>query len=97
MFAFLIKAGIPDNQLEIVVEPEAASIYCHLMDLDEIQEHDKANRFTRKPGIKYMVLDLGGKCDFCLYRGYRHCDFKLKQPSFGCKDTTAKVNKTREQ
>lgn len=73
---FFIKAGIPDNQLEIVLEPEAASIYCHLMHLDHIQENDKTNRFTRNPGIKYMVLDLGGKCDFCVYRGYRHCDFK---------------------
>lgn len=60
-FLFFIKAGIPDNQLEIVLEPEAASIYCHLMHLDHIQENDKTNRFTRNPGIKYMVLDLGGK------------------------------------
>lgn len=60
----LIKSGIPDNQIEIVVEPEAALIYCHLMHLDDIQERNKPNSITRKPGIKYMVLDLGGKYNF---------------------------------
>lgn len=64
-----IQAGIPDNQLEIVLEPEAASIYCHLMHLDHIQENDKTNRFTRNPGIKYMVLDLGGgTTDITVYK-----------------------------
>lgn len=59
---FFIKAGIPDNQLDIALEPEAASIYCHLMNLDEIQENNRTDSFTRKSGVKYMVVDLGGKC-----------------------------------
>lgn len=61
-FRFIIQAGIPDNQLEIALEPEAASIYCHLMNLDEIQGDNKTESFTRKSGVKYMVVDLGGKC-----------------------------------
>lgn len=56
----LIKAGIPDNHLELVLEPEAASIYCLLMHLDDKDMH-RTNIFTRKHWNKYMVLDLGGK------------------------------------
>lgn len=56
----LIKAGIPDNHLELVLEPEAASIYCLLMHLDD-KDMDSTNIFTRKHWNKYMVLDLGGK------------------------------------
>lgn len=59
---FIIKAGIPDNQLDIALEPEAASIYCHMMHLDEIQRDNKTESFTRKSGVKYMVVDLGGNC-----------------------------------
>lgn len=55
-----IAAGIPDNQLEIALEPEAASIYCHLMHLDEIQKDNTTSTFRRKSGVKYMVVDLGG-------------------------------------
>lgn len=45
------------------------------MHSDHIQENDKTNRFSRKQEIKYMVLDIG-KCNFCLERGYRHCDLE---------------------
>lgn len=57
---FNIKAGIPGNQLEIALEPEAASIYCHLMHLDETQKDNTIKSFTRGPGEKYMMVDLGG-------------------------------------
>lgn len=55
-----IQAGIPDDQLEIALEPEAASIYCHLMHLDDIQSDNTTDSFTRGSGVKYMVVDLGG-------------------------------------
>lgn len=57
---FNIKAGIPGNQLEIALESEAASIYCQLMHLDEIQKDNTTTGFIRGPGVKYMVVDLGG-------------------------------------
>lgn len=60
-----IKAGIPGNQLEIALEPEAASIYCHLMHLDKTQKDNTTNSFIREPGVKYMVVDIGGTC-ICL-------------------------------
>lgn len=59
---FNVKAGIPSDQLEIALEPEAASIYCHLMHLDKIQRDNTTNSFTREPGVKYMVVDIGGTC-----------------------------------
>lgn len=59
---YIIKAGIPGDQLEIALEPEAASIYCHLMHLDETQRDNTTNSFIREPGVKYMVVDIGGTC-----------------------------------
>lgn len=62
---FMIEAskstGIQKDQLKVVLESEAASVYCQYMYLEE----DKAK--TRRdfqdkliPGFKYMVIDLGG-------------------------------------
>lgn len=59
-FIILIKAGIPDNQLEIALEPEAASIYCQLMHLDDIQRDNTSEKWERTSGVNYMVIDLGG-------------------------------------
>lgn len=59
---FNIKAGIPGDQLEIALEPEAASIYCHFMHLNETQRDNTTNSFIREPGVKYMVVDIGGTC-----------------------------------
>lgn len=59
-FIFLNKAGIPARQIEIALEPEAASIYCQLMHLDDIQRGNQANEWNRKTGVKYIVIDLGG-------------------------------------
>nr|XP_034302220.1 heat shock 70 kDa protein 12A-like [Crassostrea gigas] len=62
---FMIEAskatGIQKDQLKIVLESDAASVYCQYMYLEE----DKAK--TRRdfqdkliPGFKYMVIDIGG-------------------------------------
>lgn len=56
IFLSIIKAGIPENQLEIALEPEAASIYCHLTHLDDIRKDHTSGGH----GHKYMVVDLGG-------------------------------------
>lgn len=71
---FNVKAGIPSDQLEIALEPEAASIYCQLMHLDEIQRDNTTNSFTRGPGVKYMVVDIGGTCTCILVCFFKHSD-----------------------
>ncbi|XP_056009904.1 heat shock 70 kDa protein 12A-like [Ostrea edulis] len=55
-----VKAGIPDHQLQIALEPEAASIYCQLMHFDAAKTEKALGNWTRGPGIKYMVIDIGG-------------------------------------
>ena len=47
--------------MKIVLESEAASIYCQYMHLDDFNEQAKENyRDKIIPGYKYMVIDLGG-------------------------------------
>ncbi|XP_062582494.1 heat shock 70 kDa protein 12A-like [Saccostrea cucullata] len=55
-----VKAGLPDKQLQIALEPEAASIYCHLMHFDAVEKQKGKGNWTREMGLKYMVVDLGG-------------------------------------
>ncbi|VDI77973.1 Hypothetical predicted protein [Mytilus galloprovincialis] len=50
-------AGIPDNQLIIALESEAASIYCQYVQKRDID--DNAISVSKK-GTQYMVVDLGG-------------------------------------
>ncbi|XP_052798832.1 heat shock 70 kDa protein 12B-like [Mya arenaria] len=47
------KAGIPNDQLRIALEPEAASVWCQVCTDDKITKLSDA-------GTKYMVVDLGG-------------------------------------
>ena len=55
-----IQAGIERNNLSIALEPEAASVYCKYLPIDQLAGADRdAKLFT--PGSKYMVIDLGGK------------------------------------
>ncbi|VDI22969.1 Hypothetical predicted protein [Mytilus galloprovincialis] len=53
------KAGIAKDQLTLALEPEAASIYCHELRLDVDKKQNKFLQ-TIKPGMKFMVIDLGG-------------------------------------
>lgn len=47
--------------MKIVLESEAASIYCQYMHLDDFNEQAKESyRDKIIPGYKYMVIDLGG-------------------------------------
>ncbi|XP_062606577.1 heat shock 70 kDa protein 12A-like [Saccostrea cucullata] len=48
-----LKAGIPEAQLLIALEPEAAAMYCKSLPDQTLTE-------TFKPNKRYMVLDLGG-------------------------------------
>lgn len=56
------QAGIKEDQLTLALEPEAASIYCHEL---RQEVHIKENKFlpTIKSGMKFMVIDLGGRFD----------------------------------
>ncbi|XP_056009905.1 heat shock 70 kDa protein 12A-like isoform X2 [Ostrea edulis] len=55
-----VKAEIPDHQLQIALEPEAASIYCQLMHFDPAKSEKAIENWTRGQIIKYMVVDIGG-------------------------------------
>lgn len=52
-------AGIESNNLSIALEPEAASVYCKHLPLDQLSGSDRDTSLF-KPGSKYMVIDLGG-------------------------------------
>ncbi|VDI22930.1 Hypothetical predicted protein [Mytilus galloprovincialis] len=52
-------AGIPNNQLLIALEPEAASIYCQDLPIEKLQGADKGYCMTEE-GTRYMVVDNGG-------------------------------------
>lgn len=54
------KAGIRSGQLSIALEPEAASIFCQNLKTDRQNSGQDIFSATIRPGMKYMVVDLGG-------------------------------------
>lgn len=60
-----MQAGIPDNQLLIALEPEAASIYCQYLPIEKLTGAEKGFSMT-DDGTKYMVVDNGGTYIFRL-------------------------------
>ncbi|KAK3589820.1 hypothetical protein CHS0354_015827 [Potamilus streckersoni] len=56
-----IKAEIKSEQLEIALEPEAASYFCQYVPVSSWSGRDQPVQFAAaQPGTKYMVVDLGG-------------------------------------
>ncbi|OWF52452.1 heat shock 70 kDa protein 12A-like [Mizuhopecten yessoensis] len=53
------QAGISPTHLKLVLEPEAAAIYCTNLPIDKICA-DGENMTVFQKGTKYMVLDAGG-------------------------------------
>ncbi|KAK3577016.1 hypothetical protein CHS0354_003079 [Potamilus streckersoni] len=56
-----VNAGISNDQLSIALEPEAAAVWCQQLELLKMFEPDSPSSerlFT--PGMRYMVVDLGG-------------------------------------
>ncbi|KAK3588035.1 hypothetical protein CHS0354_012081 [Potamilus streckersoni] len=47
------EAGIPDNQLDLALEPEAAAIYCKAISV-------KLDGSSFEPGTQFILVDLGG-------------------------------------
>lgn len=56
----VFQAGIAKEKLAIALEPEAASIFCQKLKADRIETGSDFSE-TVKSGMKYMVIDLGGK------------------------------------
>lgn len=57
------KAGIRSHQLDIALEPEAASIHCKHISVNkqELSDGDDCSGMeSLRPGTRYMVLDAGG-------------------------------------
>ncbi|CAG2232442.1 unnamed protein product [Mytilus edulis] len=54
------KAGIPENNLKIALEPEAASIHSQYLPTKKLIGAEKQGFTMTEPGTKYMVVDLGG-------------------------------------
>ncbi|KAL3831480.1 hypothetical protein ACJMK2_023221 [Sinanodonta woodiana] len=47
------EAGIPNNQLDLALEPEAAAIYCKAISV-------KTDGSSFEPGTQFILVDLGG-------------------------------------
>ena len=62
-----LQADIHTDHLSIVLEPEAASVYCKHMPSHQLSQ-GAGNKMMFKPNSKYMVIDLGGKCFFYIKR-----------------------------
>lgn len=57
----MFQAGIDGELLSIALEPEAASLYCQLTHGEDVSVASKSARLSlASPGIRYMVIDLGG-------------------------------------
>ncbi|KAL4230331.1 Heat shock 70 kDa protein 12A [Mactra antiquata] len=54
------KAGINGAQLSIVLEPDAASLFCQMIPTGKIKGSESAKLAVASAGTKYMVIDLGG-------------------------------------
>ncbi|KAK3590671.1 hypothetical protein CHS0354_026199 [Potamilus streckersoni] len=56
-----VKAGISNDQLSVVLEPEAAAIWCQRLEsLRKSQPSSSSVERIFRPGKRYMVVDLGG-------------------------------------
>ncbi|XP_062582262.1 heat shock 70 kDa protein 12B-like [Saccostrea cucullata] len=56
-----MKAGIKNERLNIVLEPEAASIYCQYLQIARNAiNYDSCDLGVLRAGTKYILLDLGG-------------------------------------
>ncbi|CAG2206695.1 unnamed protein product [Mytilus edulis] len=52
--------GIPNSQLMLALEPEAASIYCKHIPSERMVCGGKSTLDAFSPGTKYLILDAGG-------------------------------------
>ena len=58
-----LKVGIRDDRLKLVLEPEAASVYCALRPTARQKGASDGKTFQPLPeGTKYIIVDIGGNC-----------------------------------
>lgn len=55
-----VKGGIPNSQLMLALEPEAASIYCKHIPSERMVSGGKSQLNAFSPDTKYLILDAGG-------------------------------------
>ncbi|XP_071124900.1 heat shock 70 kDa protein 12B-like [Mytilus edulis] len=55
-----VTGGIPNSQLMLALEPEAASIYCKHLPVERLAAGAKSALGAFSPGTKYLILDAGG-------------------------------------
>ncbi|XP_061169392.1 heat shock 70 kDa protein 12A-like [Saccostrea echinata] len=61
-----IEAGIKDNRLELALEPEAASVYCQRVPLENLKLG--TGKSITVSGARYLVADIGGgTADFSVH------------------------------
>lgn len=80
------KAGIPNDQLTLALEPEAAAIYCKELSVSKATEKgQQAELESFRPGAQFMILDLGGgTVDITVHEVQRDGTLKeLHSPSGG--------------
>ncbi|KAK3100734.1 hypothetical protein FSP39_024387 [Pinctada imbricata] len=54
------EAGILMHNLSLALEPEAAALYCKVLPMERLEQGSSSNLSAFKPGMRYMILDLGG-------------------------------------
>ncbi|XP_062606366.1 heat shock 70 kDa protein 12A-like [Saccostrea cucullata] len=61
-----VQAGIKDDYLELALEPEAASVYCQRVPLENLKLG--TGKVISVPGTRYLVADIGGgTADFSVH------------------------------
>ncbi|CAC5392283.1 unnamed protein product [Mytilus coruscus] len=54
------KAGINQELLTLVLEPEAAAVYCKYVEINRNKTGEVAHLEVFKPGSQFLIVDLGG-------------------------------------
>lgn len=63
---FSFQAGIPEEQLIIALESEAAAIYCENLNSEKRKGSD--HRYSiENDGSKFMMVDIGGKYIYIIH------------------------------
>ena len=52
---------VDSGQLVIALEPEAASLYCRNLDVNQFLERSRTADIKLNAGTKYLVIDAGGQ------------------------------------
>ncbi|KAL4220205.1 Heat shock 70 kDa protein 12A [Mactra antiquata] len=92
------KAGLPSDNLKLVLEPEAASLCCrHLTSANIVNDNDIDN-ITPPPGSKYIIFDAGGgTVDITLHKIGLSRELREVKPASGADSGGTMVDKKFEE